>query len=256
VFPIAHVWLLERLIPAPAPAHYIGCAWPDMLFASPISHHDSHQRGDSLLAFARARCDAGLPGADEFLAFVTGAITHGSNPYGFDWYSDEQYGDDPTLRGYAFQRGAPLADATAAACHLAPQYGHWKAHNIVEMACELPLHAADPHQADRFAAACADTSLVERLSRSLADFFGGSPEALAAPIRGFADWWARPTSTEALAEAYARQVHAKHGVPDADEAALAALIGQAGELIAPDRESFLATCAHQVGDLLDRLALR
>ena len=48
---------------------------------------------------------------------------------------------------YAFQRGAPLAAATAAACHLAPQYGHWKAHNIVEMACELPLHAADPRHA-------------------------------------------------------------------------------------------------------------
>lgn len=256
MFPIAHVWLLERLVPAPEPAHYIGCAWPDMLFASPISHQDSHQRGDALLAFARARCDAGFPGASEFLAFVVGAITHGSIPHGFDWYSDEQYGNDPILRGYAFQRGAPLADATAAACHLPPQYGHWKAHNIVEMACELPLHAANPHQADRFAAACADTRLVERLSRSLADFFGGSPEAFATPIHSFADWWARPTSAEALARIYAQQVRAKHGVPDADVAALAALLVRAGELIAPDRESFLAACVTWVGDLLDRLAIR
>jgi hypothetical protein len=255
VFPIAHVWLLERLVPAPASAHYIGCVWPDMLFGSPISHHDSHQRGEALLAFARARAAADLPGAGEFLAFVVGAVTHGSIPHGFDWYSDEQYGDDPALRGYAFQRGAPLADATAAACHLAPQYGHWKAHNIVEMAFELELHAADPGHADRFAAACADPDLVDRLAAGLADFFGGPPAAFAASMRSFADWWIRPTSPDALAHVYARQVRAKHGVPDADESALAALIVRAGELIAPDRDTYLATSVNQVGALLDGLAV-
>src|SRR6516225_1727650 len=101
VFPIAHCWLLETLIPAPLPAHRLGAVWPDMLLEGPISHADSHQRGRELLTFARTRVAAGEPGAREFAAFVVGALTHGSAPQGFDWYSDESYDEPrPDGRGY------------------------------------------------------------------------------------------------------------------------------------------------------------
>src|SRR5579859_5951229 len=132
MFPIAHVWLLERVVPAPIPAHYLGCVWPDMLFGGPLAHGDTHQRGAELLAFARDRLERGAPNAAEFLAFVIGALTHGSQPHGFDWYSDEAWDNStPEAKGYAFQRGLPLAEATAAACRLPQHYGTWKAHNIV-----------------------------------------------------------------------------------------------------------------------------
>jgi hypothetical protein len=133
VFPIAHIWLLETIIPEPLPAHRLGAVWPDMLLESPITHTDSHRRGLELLAFARARVAASAPGAREFAAFVVGALTHGSEPHGFDWYSDEAYDDPlPDGRGYAFQRAAPLAAETAAACRLPADLGLWKAHNIIE----------------------------------------------------------------------------------------------------------------------------
>jgi hypothetical protein len=260
VFPTAHVWLLERVVPDPAPAHYLGCGWPDMLFGSPLSHFESHQRGADLLAFARARRAAGTGGAAdaaEFFAFVVGAITHGSVPHGFDWYSDERWGDAPaSARGYAFQRGRPLAAATADACHLPAEYGPWKAHNLVEMACDLPLYAADPGLGDRFAAVCADHDLMDRIAQPLAEFFSQPAEALSASMRNFAQWWDRPTSAAAQAHLYARQVRAKHGVPDPDEPALTALIERAATLIAPDREAYLDYCVLQIGGLLDTLAAR
>jgi hypothetical protein len=256
MFPIAHVWLVERIVPDPTPAHRLGSVWPDMLFGSPLSHPDTHRRGEQLLAFARARLDADAPAAAEFLAFVAGAISHGSVPHGFDWYSDEHYGNDPNARGYAFQHGAPLAADTAAACHLPAELGLWKAHNIVEMACERDLYAADPGLSDRFAAACADNGLVERVAQSLAEFFDRPVPALADAIRTFAKWWTPPTSAQEQARVYARQVEAKHGVPDADVPRLASLILRAEQLIAGDREAYLATCVARVGALLDELSIR
>lgn len=257
MFPIAHLWLLERVVIEPVPAHLLGCVWPDMLFGSPLTHHDSHQRGADLLKFARARVAAGAPDAGELMAFVVGALTHGSTPSGFDWYSDECYGGEPaSAKGYAFQRARPLADAAAAACRLPRELGWWKAHNLVEMACELPLHADEPDLADRFATACADAALVGRITRALAEFFGRPADALAASVRAFESVWARPTSSAEMARVYARQVHLKHGVDDPDETALAELITQAGELIAPDRDVYLVHCVDQVRELLDQLAIR
>jgi hypothetical protein len=256
VFPIAHVWLLERLVPAPTPAHYLGCVWPDMLFGSPLSHFDTHQRGEELLAFARAR-PASAGDAASFSAFVVGAQTHGSVPHGFDWYSDEAYGAAPAAaKGYAFQRGRPLADATAAACALPPEYGVWKAHNIVEMACDLALHAADPGLSDRFALALADHDLMASVAVPLAAFYGHAAEELAAAMRGFAQWWDRPVSAAVMARTYARQLRAKHGVGNSDEAALASLIERAGAIVADDRDTFLTHSRAQVRQMLDTLGAR
>ena len=251
MFPIAHVWLLERLVPEPLPAHRLGCVWPDMLFNSPLSHPESHQRGAQLWDFARARIAAGALDADEFAAFVVGVLTHGSAPRGFDWYSDEAYGGQPpALRGYAFQRGRPLAEATAAACHLPAEYGLWKAHNIVEMACERPLYGADPELSDRFAGALSDDVLLDRMATPLAGFFGQPAAALSASMREFAAWWTPPTSPAEQARVYARQVGAKHGVAHPDEAALAELIVRAADLVAPDRERYLMECTEEVGNML------
>jgi hypothetical protein len=253
MFPMAHVWLLEQVVARPEPAHYVGCVWPDMLFGSPLEHAASHRRGVELLAFARQRLADGTPGAAGFMSFAAGVVTHCSEPHGFDWYSDEQWGDDPTSRGYAFQRGAPIAIATAAACGLPASFGVWKAHNVIEMAFELTLYAADPGLADRFNLACADADLRARLTDGLAAFYGHPASALDESMRVFADWWVRPISPNALAHIYARQVRAKHGARTPDEAAIAALIERAGALIAGDRESYLATCVTRVGELLTTL---
>ncbi|HEY7834106.1 MAG TPA: hypothetical protein VIG30_11090 [Ktedonobacterales bacterium] len=251
MFPIAHVWLLERVVAAPTPAHYLGCVWPDMLFGSPLGHVESHQRGAELLAFARARQRREAPGSEELLAFVTGALSHGSQPHGFDWYSDEAWGGQPPeAKGYAFQRGLPLADATAAACRLAPEFGAWKAHNIVEMAFEVPLHTADPRLGERFVAAGRDAALVARIAGPLGEFFGKPAEALAAAMTIFARYWVVPDAVATLAHIYALQVRAKHQVPDPDEAAIAGLIARATDLIAPDRDAYLAACVQEVGAML------
>jgi len=122
MFPIAHAWLLERLVDEPQPVDYLGCVWPDMLFSSPLSHTQSHREGAALAAYARS-----LPPDEDgetFRSFVIGVLTHGAEPHGFDWYSDEEYGGRPREeRGYAFQHARSFASEAARACGLPEEQG-------------------------------------------------------------------------------------------------------------------------------------
>src|SRR5690242_18295277 len=210
MFPIAHAWLIERLVAAPTPAHYLGCIWPDMLFESPLSHTESHRSG-SQLADALATLPAG-PARAEFRAFVMGALSHGTEPHGFDWYSDEEYGGRPASdRGYAFQHAVPLAEDAALACGVAPDQGWWKAHNLVEMAFEQPLYLAAPHLGASLADACADETLCTRIASMLAGIFGHPPDALAGAMLRFPSVVTfAPTTLRTQAETYAHQTRLKH----------------------------------------------
>jgi hypothetical protein len=251
MFPIAHAWMIEQCVSSPTLAHYLGCVWPDMLYGSPLTHQQSHREGAALLAIA-----ASLPpraGADEFRQFVQGALSHGVEPHGFDWYSDEEYGGLPASeRGYAFQRGRPLADRAAAACGVTQDQGWWKAHNLIEMAFERRLYAERPERGERIAATCADTALVERVSGRLAEHFSQPASRLAAAAGYFPQVVElHPTMVESLAHTYAMQTRLRHPGAEPDETALAQLIADAEIIVAPDADEFLRSCSAQVHSMLD-----
>lgn len=247
MFPIAHAWLVNRLVASPSPAHFLGCVWPDMLFESPITHAQSHRSGQRLASCAAARPEDGT-----FRDFVAGVLTHGSEPHGLDWYSDEQYEAPAEARGYAFQKAVPLATDTAAACGLPAEQGWWKAHNLVEMAFELRLFAERPALGDALVCACTDEALITRVATVLAGIFDQPADQLAHAMRSFVSIVdLQPASVEALADIYARQVRHKHPGAEPSRAALARLIARAGDAIAADAQDFLNTCATAVGTMLD-----
>lgn len=245
MFPVAHGWLLAQLVEHPTPAEFLGCVWPDMLFGSPLTHPQSHTSGAQLLAFAR-----GLPAGaerDEFTGFVRGVITHGSQPHGFDWFSDESYGERPEAKGYAFQRATPLADRAATACDVPADSGLWKAHNLIEMAFERSLMQANMEAAHALAAACADEELITRTAAPLGRYFGHSPDALAASMVRYATYVSlAPKSLDDLAQTYALQTRFKHVGAQPDAHALALLLGEAETIIAADREQYLGVCLDAV----------
>lgn len=256
MFPIAHGWLLARLADgdASSPAAFLGCVWPDMLFGSPLTHRQSHSSGETLLEFARELPDTAE--RDAFLDFTRGVITHGSAPHGFDWYSDESYGDGGAAKGYAFQRGALLATRAAAACGVAEESGLWKAHNIIEMAFERKLYQADRLAATTLRAACADTDLMALIAGPLARFFHEDAIALAAAMRRYPEVVTlTPDSLDTLATIYATQTRIRHPGATPDAHAIAALIGEAEELVASDGETYLAICRAGVGATLATLGL-
>jgi hypothetical protein len=242
--------MIEQCVSSATLAHYLGCVWPDMLYGSPLTHQQTHREGAALAAYA-----APLPpghDTDDFRQFVQGALSHGVEPHGFDWYSDEEYGGLPASeRGYAFQRGRQLAERAAAACGVASDQGWWKAHNVIEMAFERRLFAERPERGEGIAAACADTALVKRISVRLAEHFGQPAEALAEPIRRFPKIVElRPSTVASLARAYAAQTRLRHPGAAPDEAAIAQLITEAEAIVAPDSDEFLRYCSAQVRAML------
>ncbi|HET8905738.1 MAG TPA: hypothetical protein VFN11_02105 [Ktedonobacterales bacterium] len=250
MFPLAHAWLIERLVPAATPAHYLGCIWPDMLFGSPLSHHQSHGSGILLADAIKGLPDG--PARDEFRAFVAGVLSHGSEPRGFDWYSDEQYGGRAVSeRGYAFQQARPIADDAASACGVARDLGWWKAHNIVENAFERRFYLSAPHLGDSLAAACVDEPLRSRIASVLAPIFGQPAEELSGAMLRFPSVVTfAPATARPLAEKYAEQTRIKHAGSAPDVAAIERLILRAEELIAPTRDAYLADCEADVGRMI------
>lgn len=255
MFPIAHGWLLARLTDgSPSPAAFLGCVWPDMLFGSPLTHQQSHTSGETLLDFTREQPDGA--GRDALLDFTRGVITHGSAPHGFDWYSDESYGDGGAAKGYAFQRGAAIATRAAVACGVVEEFGLWKAHNLIEMAFERRLYQADPAAAATLRAACDDTDLMAQIAGPLAQFFHQDAAALAAAMLRYREVVSlAPDSLDALATIYAAQTRIRHPGATPDAHAIASLIGEAEDIVASDGETYLAICHAGVSSMLAALGL-
>ncbi len=248
MFAIAHAHLMERIFPERTPMHYLGCAWPDMLFNGPLKHEQTHRECLALLARAREH-------APELTPFVRAAITHGEEPHGFDWYSDKAY-DPGAERGYAFERARPFVDDVVAATHVPPDIGLWKAHNFVEMSFEIALGQAYPHLGPMVAAACTDGALARATAELAAGYFQVSADEV---MRNIIDFPAtvsldHPTSLT-LAQTYAKQLELKHGVTDADIPAMAAIIDRVWEAIAPDREAFLEFCVREVAAMIAGIAV-
>ncbi|MGH2484377.1 MAG: hypothetical protein ACRDHE_00040 [Ktedonobacterales bacterium] len=250
MFPLAHAWLVTQLVDQPTSAHFLGCVWPDMLFGSPLDHARSHRSGRTLAAHATA------PHDDEhgraFRQFVTGVLTHGSEPRGFDWYSDEEYGGLPSdARGYAFQHARALADDTARACGILRADGWWKAHNIIEMAFERDFAVSHPDLGTKIAAACADDALTTVVADALARVFACPADGLRAAMRRFPSVVSlQPTTHAALAEIYAVQVRLKHPGAAPDIPALTQLIERAEDLIADSKRAYLGDCVRLVGEMV------
>lgn len=244
MFPIAHAYLMEQLFAQPTPAHYLGCVWPDMLFNGPLTHHQTHREGAALLAFARQD-------APEIVEFTRAALTHGTEPHGFDWYSDEAYYAGKE-KGYAFVNAEPFVADIVAATGVPAEIGLWKGHNFVEMSFEMALGQQYPHLGLAVAASCANEALVQQVTAPLARHFGVAAEALTWNITHFPESVALATpSSLDLARAYAKQLEFKHQVTHADVPAMAAIIDRIWEAIAPDRATFLARCVRNVAAVLD-----
>ncbi|HEU5347407.1 MAG TPA: hypothetical protein VFU63_02225, partial [Ktedonobacterales bacterium] len=192
------------------------------------------------------------PARDEFRAFVVGVLSHGTEPCGFDWYSDEEYGGRPAAeRGYAFQRAASFSDDAARACGVASELGWWKAHNLVEMAFEQPLYLAAPNLGASLTAACADEVLCNRVANVLAGIFDQPAGTLARARSCYTSVvTVVPATVRPLAERYADQTRIKHAGSAPNVFALEQLIEHAQTLVAPTRDAYLASCQEAVGRMV------
>jgi len=235
LFPQTHVYFAEKVLGKINDAVALGSVFPDMAIGAGVNRDISHSSGLEMLKFL---------GADRALRdFAMANITHGVNPDGLDYYGDEK--NPPDERGYCFEKGRSLVEATIKACNIPPEMGWWKAHNIVEMGIEMRISASGIYGQHLYTA-FQNSSLIGIVCDRLAAFFGREPLPFVKRMSSFPSYIDLTCSTaESLAVKYDYQMYYKHSI-HVNIAKVAKLISLAAEMVDDDIEDFFLSVTGKV----------
>lgn len=237
MYPQTHVYFAERVLEKMNDAVALGSIFPDMAIGAGLHRDVSHGSGFEILNFLRDHRQGRLQD------FALANITHGVNPDGLDYYGDEK--NPPYERGYCFEKGRPLVEATVRACNIPPEMGWWKAHNIIEMGIEMRISAGGDY-GHYLNAAFKNHVLIEDICNSLGVFFGRGPLTFIHRVSNFPSYIDISVSTaESLAVKYDYQMYYKHRI-HVNVAEVARLIMMAAEIVEDDMEEFFTSVAGKV----------
>lgn len=236
MFPYTHICFTKDVLGDPTSEKVLGAVFPDTVIAGFLEHGETHRRCAQLHNF--------LARVGSFQNFAKAAITHGTAPCGLDYYCDEKYLDFP--KGFAFEQARPLVDKVIKACKLPEEMGWWKAHNFVEMGCELWMYNNRRDCYGYLAKALDNRDLILAISELLAPFFDipVGKIAMSFPIYGEYVLLGEVTSPK-LAEKFSLQTLKKHGI-NIDVPAAADVIEEALVIVDKTLPDFLASCTTEV----------
>lgn len=240
MYPQTHVFFAEMVLGRSSDAVTLGSIFPDMAIGAGVHRNVSHGSGLEILD---------LLGENSRLRdFALANITHGVNPDGLDYYGDEV--NPPFERGYCFEKGRGLVEATVRACNIPPEMGWWKSHNIVEMGIEMRIGAAGEYGRQLYSA-FGNQALVEELCERLGVFFGRDPLPFIRRLANFPSYIDLTASTaESLAAKYDHQMYYKHRI-HINVAEVAGLIRKAAGMVEEDVDEFFISVAGKVKRNID-----
>ncbi|MFZ5596246.1 MAG: hypothetical protein ACOY31_04450 [Bacillota bacterium] len=239
MFPQTHVFFAGQVMGKMNDAVALGSIFPDMAIGAGIDRDTSHGCGRELLKF--------MEDSPELRDFALACITHGVDPGGLDYYGDEK--NHPSERGYCFEKGRVLVNPTIAACNIPREMGWWKAHNIVEMGIELRISACGSF-GQHLRTAFDNQPLIEKICRSLGEFFDRDPMPFIRRISGFRSYIDLSSSTaESLAEKYQYQMYYKHRI-QINVREVAGLIRLAAEVVEDDVDKFFLDVTEKVKETI------
>jgi len=229
MYPQTHVFFAEKVLGFLSDALALGSIFPDIAAGVCPTRHDSHGRGAELLDASRED--------QELFDFARGVITHGIDPKGLDYYGDEKYLSFE--RGYCFEKGRSLVEETIRACHLPPEMGWWKAHNIVEMGIELNIGSSGPY-GEILVKTFANAPLIEKISRRMGRFYQLDPGVFLRRVHNFANYIdTSRVCARSLAACYDVQMFTRHRI-HIDVERVTGLILRAAEIVSADFPDFFA----------------
>ncbi len=220
MFPIAHWYFGKQLAGGVYdPLFALGGALPDLGRSMGLDRNEAHS------SCCRAFYRYALTQAPELKPAALGMLGHGIDPHCVDYYADEHWQQGP--RGWCFQQGTPYIPQVIAACRLPAEWGLWKSHNLVEMACELLLEQHDPSLSQELLQAAGDSQAQGVLAQGLSRCFGLEEKRVRRSLAMLPEIFAidRPTA-RSLGEKYRLSLERIHQIQQADAEAIAALIVQ------------------------------
>lgn len=227
----------------------LGAVFPDTNIGNGLSWETSHC---STAGMYEASMEAGSPSR----LFARGALTHGVDPPGLDYYGDQSYAGGE--RGYCFQKARPLASKAADVCNLPRSMGWWKAHNFVEMAADLKISQRRPDLGPAFLYILEDELNLREIAAFVHDVLPGKtePQVIVESFHRMPDFLELENVTpQRLAAKYQNQVQAKHHIPQIDIDGAAGLIEDAVHLIDDSLDGFLGFAEEEVREATEPVPL-
>lgn len=220
MFPLAHWYFGKQLAGGRYdPLFLLGGTLPDLGRSMGLDRNQAHSR-DCRIFYEYASTQA-----QELIPAALGMLGHGIDPYGVDYYADEHWcsGD----RGWCFQQGKRYIPQVVKACALPPDWGFWKSHNFVEMACDLACQERHPELSQEIVQAVSDEEARQVLTSGLSKCFGLDPARVSHSLAMLPQIYSIEDPTPlTLGERYKEMLSRVHQLDHANAGEAADLIGQ------------------------------
>lgn len=169
MFPLVHYFVNKRIYASDSRLMILGGLWPDLAGGAGLDRNQAHAMGDHFHQWCQKNAPEALP-------LALGIIGHGIQPFCVDYYADELWQDGP--KGWCFQIGKKYDQRVGAATGLGPDYSWWKAHNFVEICCEMLTDELSPGLGEEIIAALLDESTKHLAAKFLSAYYACDPRPI------------------------------------------------------------------------------
>lgn len=244
MFPLTHVLLAQDILNSQHFKVVLGSMFPDLGNIIGVDRHITHEMGTGFFGFCRNH-------HPEFLDFALAIITHGTQPWGVDYYADESY--QGQSKGYCFQRAVPIVHRVIEACKIPEEMGLWKAHNFIEMVYDLIAVGKYPFLTGVVEKTLNDIATIEDCAETLGKYFNMDISLISKALHKMPDFFClTDVNPGHLAEKYAYQLKVRHGITSLDIRAMSEIITDTYELINPEFNHFYNFCREEVSSVLKK----
>lgn len=216
MFPLVHHYFNKAILPPVDHAMILGGMFPDLAINTGVLRDTAHTCG---LAFYNWNNKI----SNGNLNFIKGILSHGADPAGLDYYSDEFWQNGK--KGYCFQQGVPWMERVQNATHLPDNLIWWKSHNFVEMSFELIASQKNTSLNQEIFSAIDDDIAIEEVSELVQRFFEVDKAKMVEAYKLVPEIFALADTTPyTLSKKQARSFKIRHNCFDADVGEMAELL--------------------------------
>jgi hypothetical protein len=244
MFPMCHIYFADRVIRKSSQFTILGSIYPDII-SSAIGRDCTHYNTLQLYNYFK---DEDVNMKD----FSVGAITHGVDMKGLDYYSDENYpGMD---KGYCFEKAKQIEKDVIDCCKIPEKLGLWKAHNFIEMAFDICIYRQNKWLSESLKNVLEDSVVIKYVSKELNVFLNTDQKVLEDKFKRFTDFIEyKEISESTMMKKYCVQLESKYGIIDVSNIYGSEIIKKSMELIKDEIDIFFDYTISQAAKVINKL---
>ena len=220
MFPLMHYHIAKNIVAGDPSIIALASVLPDLCVNMGLERSFGHTQGKAFYDWVLA---SGKHFSSDGKALALAFASHGTYPWGLDYYSDEVWPGGE--RGFCFQCAGKYQKEVVAACAIPKNWAAWKGHNLVEMAFEADIAILTPELCRQMINAAKDREAANFIGEVFGGFAHISPALVGDTLRKIpVIFGIEQGAPLELAEKYCIQLEKRHQIVTAEAEEIAALI--------------------------------